>query len=54
MTATLERALPSADARRVLGWVLPLAALAFATLVWPFPAPIGVIVNGALVGGRVA
>ena len=23
-------------------------------LVWPFPAPIGVIVNGALVGGRVA
>ena len=21
---------------------------------WPFPAPLGVIVNGALVGGRVA
>ncbi len=54
MTATWERALPSATARRVLGWVLPLGALAFATLVWPFPAPIGVIVNGALVGGRVA
>jgi branched-chain amino acid transport system permease protein len=54
MTATLERVLPSANARRVLGWALPLAALAFATLVWPFPAPLGVIVNGALVGGRVA
>ena len=46
--------LPSATARRALGWVLPLAALAFAVLVWPFPAPLGVIVNGALVGGRVA
>jgi branched-chain amino acid transport system permease protein len=54
MTAPWERALPSATARRTLGWVLPLAALAFAVLVWPFPAPIGVIVNGALVGGRVA
>ncbi len=54
MTPRWERALPSAGTRRVLGWALPLAALAFATLVWPFPAPVGVIVNGALVGGRVA
>ena len=32
----------------------PRGALAFAVLVWPIPAPLGVIVNGALVGGRVA
>ncbi|MGZ4690148.1 MAG: ABC transporter permease [Acidimicrobiia bacterium] len=54
MTAPWERALPSATARRTLSRVVPLAALAFAVLVWPIPAPLGVIVNGALVGGRVA
>jgi branched-chain amino acid transport system permease protein len=54
MTATLERVLPNPMTRRILGWALPLAALAFAVTVWPFPAPLGVIVNGALVGSRVA
>src|SRR4030088_731501 len=54
MTATWERALPSANVRRAVAWILPGAALAFAVLVWPIPAPIGVVVNGALVGGRVA
>jgi branched-chain amino acid transport system permease protein len=54
MTATLERVLPSPTARRIVGWALPLAALTFAVTVWPFPAPLGVIVNGALVGSRVA
>jgi branched-chain amino acid transport system permease protein len=54
MTAPWERALPSANARRALTWILPLGALAFAVLVWPIPAPLGVVVNGALVGGRVA
>jgi branched-chain amino acid transport system permease protein len=54
MTATLERVLPNPTTRRIVGWVLPLAALTFAVTVWPFPAPLGVIVNGALVGSRVA
>src|SRR4051812_256413 len=54
MTATLERVLPNATTRRLLGWIVPLAALVFAVTVWPFPAPLGVIVNGALVGSRVA
>ncbi len=40
--------------RQVLGWAVPAALLAIAVTVWPFPAPLGVIVNGALVGGRVA
>ena len=31
-----------------------IGALAFAVLVWPIPAPLGVIINGALVGGRIA
>jgi len=54
ITAIAARIVPSAGARRVLGWVLPLGLLACAVLVWPFPATLGVIVNGALVGGRVA
>lgn len=54
MTAPWERALPSATTRRTLSWILPLGALVFAVTIWPFPAPLGVIVNGALVGGRVA
>lgn len=54
ITAIAARIVPSPSARRALAWVLPLAMLAFAVLVWPFPATLGVIVNGALVGGRVA
>jgi branched-chain amino acid transport system permease protein len=39
---------------RVLAYVLPLAAFIFAVRVWPFPAPNGVILDGALGGGRIA
>jgi branched-chain amino acid transport system permease protein len=39
---------------RVLAYVLPLAAFIFAVRVWPFPAPYGVILDGALGGGRIA
>jgi branched-chain amino acid transport system permease protein len=39
---------------RVLAYVLPLAAFMFAVRVWPFPAPNGVILDGALGGGRIA
>src|SRR4030095_7816052 len=34
--------------------VVPLAAFIFAVLIWPFPAPSGVILDGALGGGRIA
>src|SRR6476660_8825681 len=40
--------------RRLLAYVLPVAALIFAVRVWPFPAPNGVILDGALGGGRIA
>ncbi len=39
---------------RILAWVVPLGALAFAVRVWPFPAPNGVVLDGALGGGRIA
>src|SRR2546421_4204097 len=39
---------------RLLAYVLPVAALIFAVRVWPFPAPNGVILDGALGGGRIA
>jgi branched-chain amino acid transport system permease protein len=39
---------------RVLAYILPLAAFIFAVRVWPFPAPNGVILDGALGGGRIA
>ena len=29
-------------------------AVALAVLVWPFPAPLGVVIGGLLVGGRIA
>jgi branched-chain amino acid transport system permease protein len=38
----------------VLSYVLPVAAFIFAVRVWPFPAPNGVILDGALGGGRIA
>jgi hypothetical protein len=37
MTAAWERVLPTPQARRVVGWAAPVAALAFAVLVWPIP-----------------
>ena len=39
---------------RVLAYVVPVAAFIFAVRVWPFPAPNGVILDGALGGGRIA
>jgi len=39
---------------RLLAYVLPVAGLIFAVRVWPFPAPNGVILDGALGGGRIA
>ena len=54
MSAAWERIAPSAAARRVLGWVLVVFVLLFAVEVWPFPASLGVILDGALGGGRIA
>ncbi len=39
---------------RLLAYVVPVAGLIFAVRVWPFPAPNGVILDGALGGGRIA
>ena len=39
---------------RLLAYVVPVAAFIFAVRVWPFPAPNGVILDGALGGGRIA
>src|SRR5437667_3235846 len=39
---------------RLLAYVLPVAGLIFAVRVWPFPAPNGVVLDGALGGGRIA
>lgn len=40
--------------RGALAYLVPLAAFVFAVRVWPFPAPNGVILDGALGGGRIA
>src|SRR5574341_1410151 len=39
---------------RLLAYVVPVAAFIFSVRVWPFPAPNGVILDGALGGGRIA
>ena len=56
MTATWERVLPiRRRAARVARVGHPARRRSRSrSLVWPFPAPLGVIVNGALVGGRIA
>ncbi len=54
MNDLVTRLLPSPTARRVAAWVLPIAAVLFAVTVAPYPAPAGVVLNGALVGGRIA
>ncbi len=54
MNALAIRLIPDATVRRVLGWVIPIGIVAFAVLVWPYPATLGVILNGALSGGRIA
>lgn len=53
-TGAPSRLALTGSTRQVLGWAVPIVAVALAVTVWPFPAPLGVIVNGALVGGRVA
>ena len=54
MNAFALRVVPSASARRVLAWLIPLAIVTFAVTVFPYPAPLGIVLNGALVGGRIA
>src|SRR6478735_8489410 len=54
MNALAIRLVPDASVRRVLAWVIPIGVVAFAVLVWPYPATLGVILNGALSGGRIA
>jgi branched-chain amino acid transport system permease protein len=54
MNAVALRLIPDATVRRVLSWAVPIALVAFAVLVWPYPATAGVILNGALSGGRIA
>jgi branched-chain amino acid transport system permease protein len=39
---------------RVLVYAVPIGLLVFAVRVWPFPAPNGVILDGAIGGGRIA
>ena len=38
----------------VLAVLVPVVALFFAVRVWPWPAPTGVLLDGALAGGRIA
>jgi len=45
---------PAVDAVRGAIGAAIIAVVAFAVLVWPIPAPLGVIINGMLVGGRIA
>ena len=52
--SVLSRFIDDADTRRIAGFAIAIALLAFAVLVWPIPAPLGVIINGMLVGGRIA
>ncbi len=54
MNALALRLVPDATVRRVLSWLIPIGIVAFAVLVWPYPATLGVILNGALSGGRIA
>src|SRR6476660_2155233 len=54
MNALAIRLVPDASVRRVLAWAIPIGIVAFAVLVWPYPATLGVILHGALGGGRIA
>ena len=54
MNALALRSIPDANSRKVLAWLIPLGIVTFAVTVWPYPAPLGIILNGALVGGRIA
>jgi branched-chain amino acid transport system permease protein len=50
----VSNAASDASVRRGAAGAVVITGVAFAVLVWPIPAPMGVIVNGVLVGGRVA
>ena len=54
MNALAFRLVPDANVRRALAWLIPLGIVTFAVTVFPYPAPLGIILNGALVGGRIA
>ncbi len=54
MNALAFRLVPNPTARRWLAWIVPIAIVAVAVGVGPYSAPLGVIINGALVGGRIA
>ena len=54
MNALAIRLIPSATMRRVLARVLPIAVVVFAVEVYPYKAPLGVVLNGALIGGRIS
>jgi branched-chain amino acid transport system permease protein len=51
--AMVRRRVADLDVRGALAYAIPLAAVVFAVLVWPWPAPGGVLLSGALVGGRI-
>lgn len=53
-TDTATRRWPVVDTRSSAIGAALIVGVAFAVLVWPIPAPLGVVVNGMLVGGRIA
>jgi branched-chain amino acid transport system permease protein len=53
-TRALPLALGGTQLASALAVVVPVAALFFAVRVWPWPAPAGVLLDGALAGGRIA
>ena len=54
MNALAIRFIPDATMRKVLAWLIPIGIVTFAVTVYPYPAPLGIVLNGALVGGRIA
>ena len=48
-----RRWLDGVVSERALG-LIALVGVAIAVSIWPFPAPLGVIIGGMLVGGRIA
>ena len=54
MNALALRYIPDANIRKALAWLIPLGIITVAVTVYPYPAPLGIILNGALVGGRIA
>ncbi|MEN9594228.1 MAG: hypothetical protein RLY23_711 [Actinomycetota bacterium] len=52
-TANRREWFEKALSERALG-LIALVVVFFAVIVWPFPAPLGVVLGGMLVGGRIA